>query len=185
MKKRIISVVVTLLIITVSVFPGLTALAVGTVPTLVGGVYQIGTADELRWFADAVNNGTQAIKGKLTADIQLNADGSTENKWTPIGSEATPFKGTFDGDGHTVSGVYIDSTADCVGFFGSVAIPYVAPADEPETVNSEFVLQHSVTSIKNLNITNATVKGGYSVGGIVGYAENLGISDCSFSGTVV
>ncbi len=185
MKKRIISVVVTLLIITVSVFPGLTALAVGTVPTLVGGVYQIGTADELRWFADAVNNGTQAIKGKLTADIQLNADGSTENKWTPIGSEATPFKGTFDGDGHTVSGVYIDSTADCVGFFGSVTIPYEAPADEPETVNSEFVLQHSVTSIKNLNITNATVKGGYSVGGIVGYAENLGISDCSFSGTVV
>lgn len=185
MKRRIISVAVALLIITASVCPGLTALAAGTVPSLVGGVYQIGTADELRWFADAVNGGTQSIKGKLTADISLNSEGSTENKWTPIGSESTPFKGTFDGDGHTVSGVYIDSTADCVGFFGSVALPYEAPADMPEVINSEFVLQHYTASIKNLNIENATVKGGYSVGGIVGYAENLGISDCSFSGTVV
>ena len=184
MKRRIISVAVTILLLTVSVMPGLTAIAAGTVPALVGGVYQIGSADELQWFADAVNSGTQAINGKLTADIELNKDGSTENKWTPIGTESTPFRGTFDGDGHTVSGMYVDSTADCVGFFGSIAIPYESPEEPPEVINSEFVLQHSVATVKNLKITNATVKGGYCVGGIVGYGENLGISDCSFSGTV-
>ena len=108
MKRRILSVAIAILILTVSVIPGLSALAAGTVPTLSGGVYQIGTASELIWFADAVNSGSQSIKGKLTADIQLNAPGSVANKWTPIGTQASPFRGTFDGDGHTVSGVYVD-----------------------------------------------------------------------------
>ena len=84
MKRRIISVAIALVMAATCVFPGLSALAAGTVPSLEGGVYQIGTADELIWFADAVNSGTQSIKGKLTADIQLNAEGSTANEWTPL-----------------------------------------------------------------------------------------------------
>lgn len=177
---------IAIMILTVSVVPGLSALAAGTVPSLSGGVYQIGTAAELIWFAEAVNNGSQSIKGKLTADIQLNTSGSTANKWTPIGTESTPFAGTFDGDGHTVSGVYVDSGEDCVGFFGSVVIPGKATTEEdaPESITSEYVLQRTATSIKNLKITNAEIHGGYSVGGVVGYAENLGISDCSFDGKV-
>ena len=186
MKRRILSVAIAILILTVSVIPGLSALAAGTVPTLSGGVYQIGTASELIWFADAVNSGSQSIKGKLTADIQLNAPGSVANKWTPIGTQASPFCGTFDGDGHTVSGVYVDSGIDCAGFFGSVVIPSntSGDADAPDKMTSEYVLQHTQTSIKNIKITNAEIHGGYSVGGIVGYAENLGLSDCSFEGDV-
>lgn len=186
MKRRILSVAIAILILTVSVIPGLSALAAGTVPTLSGGVYQIGTASELIWFADAVNSGSQSIKGKLTADIQLNAPGSVANKWTPIGTQASPFRGTFDGDGHTVSGVYVDSGIDCSGFFGSVVIPSntSGDADAPDKMTSEYVLQHTQTSIKNIKITNAEIHGGYSVGGIVGYAENLGLSDCSFEGDV-
>ena len=186
MKRRILSVAIAILILTVSVIPGLSALAAGTVPTLSGGVYQIGTASELIWFADAVNSGSQSIKGKLTADIQLNAPGSVANKWTPIGTQASPFCGTFDGDGHTVSGVYVDSGIDCAGFFGSVVIPSntSGDTDAPDKMTSEYVLQHTQTSIKNIKITNAEIHGGYSVGGIVGYAENLGLSDCSFEGDV-
>ncbi len=185
MKRRIISVAITIMILTVSVFPGLSALAAGKIPTLSGGVYQIGTADELIWFADAVNSGSQSIKGKLTADIRLNASGSTANKWTPIGTQESPFCGTFDGDGHTVSGVYVD-TGDGAGFFGNVVMPsnYSEDDDTPEKMNSEFVLQHTAISIKNIKITEAEIHGGYSVGGVVGYAENLGISDCSFEGKV-
>ena len=117
MKRKVISVISALVLIIVSVFPGLSASAAvwngsTSVPTLSGGVYQIGTAEQLAWFANAVNSGSQSIKGKLTADIQLNASGSTANKWTPIGTESNPFKGTFDGDGHTVSGVYVDTTAE-------------------------------------------------------------------------
>ena len=186
MKRRILSVAIALMILTVSVIPGLSALAAGTVPTLSGGVYQIGTASELIWFANAVNSGSQSIKGKLTADIQLNTAGSTANKWTPIGTQESPFCGTFDGDGHTVSGVYVDSGIDCAGFFGSVVMPseYNEDSDVPEKMTSEFVLQHTRTSIKNIKITNAEIHGGYSVGGLVGYAENLGISYCSFDGKV-
>lgn len=185
MKRRIISVAITVMILTVSVLPGLSALAAGKIPTLSGGVYQIGTADELIWFADAVNSGSRSIKGKLTADIRLNASGSTANKWTPIGTQESPFCGTFDGDGHTVSGVYVD-TGDGAGFFGNVVMPsnYSEDDNTPEKMNSEFVLQHTAISIKNIKITEAEIHGGYSVGGVVGYAENLGISDCSFEGKV-
>lgn len=186
MKRRLLSVATAIIILIISLVPGLSALAVGSVPTLSGGVYQIGTADELIWFAGAVNGGSQSIKGKLTADIRLNASGSTANKWTPIGTQASPFCGTFDGDGHTVSGVYVDSGTDCAGFFGSVVIPseYTGEEDTPEKMSSEFVLQRTAVSIKNLNIMESEIHGGFSTGGIVGYAENLGISDCSFSGKV-
>ncbi len=187
MKRRIISVMLTVLLVTAALLPGLTALAVGTAPTVSGGVYQISTADELYWFADAVNNGSQSIKGKLTADIALNEEGSTENKWTPIGTQQSPFMGTFDGDGHTVSGVYIESQENYIGFFGSVSIPTQPITEEeyPDVITSEYLIQHSIVSISKLNIENAVVKGGYYVGGVVGYAENLGISDCSFSGDVI
>lgn len=131
MKRKILSAATALMLLVVSVFPGLSALAAGTVPTLSDGVYQIGTASELIWFADAVNSGSQSIKGKLTADIQLNASGSTQNEWTPIGSQSSPFTGSFDGDGHTVSGVYVNSGSDCAGFFGSVVMPSGSSEDTP------------------------------------------------------
>lgn len=71
-----------------------------TAPKTENGVYQIGTAAELAWFADAVNNGQTTISGKLTANINLN--GKT---WTAIGTSSNKFAGTLDGDSHTVSGL--------------------------------------------------------------------------------
>lgn len=64
------------------------------------GVYRIGTAAELAWFADAVNKGDTTISGKLTANINLN--GKT---WTAIGTSSNKFAGALDGDSHTVSGL--------------------------------------------------------------------------------
>lgn len=71
-----------------------------TAPKTENGVYQIGTAAELAWFADAVNNGQTTISGKLTANINLN--GKT---WTAIGTSSNKFAGTLDGDNYTVSGL--------------------------------------------------------------------------------
>lgn len=71
-----------------------------TAPKTENGVYQIGTAAELAWFADAVNGGQKAINGKLTANINLN--GKT---WTAIGTSSNKFAGTLDGDNYTVSGL--------------------------------------------------------------------------------
>ena len=98
--------------------------------------YQIGTAEELYWFAGLVN-GTlpsgernQSAHAVLTKDIVVNtgvfdANGDlvdTGNfiKWTPIGMNlGKSFKGTFDGQNHTISGLYFDNTTkDFVGLFG-------------------------------------------------------------------
>ncbi|NLE90104.1 MAG: hypothetical protein GX602_04135, partial [Dehalococcoidales bacterium] len=93
-----------------------------------GDPYKIGTAEELAWFAGQVNSGDTGICAVLTANIKLNdtdkwtdwATAPPANAWTPIGnSSANQFAGSFDGNGHTVSGIYI-SSGDCVGLFGRV-----------------------------------------------------------------
>ena len=74
----------------------------------------IGSYAELKAFADAVNGG-DGFEGKtvlLTADISL---GGESSPWTPIGASGTPFKGSFDGGGHIVSGLYINTTASKQG----------------------------------------------------------------------
>ena len=97
--------------------------------------YQIKTKEELYWFADEVNNnGQTGICAKLMNDITINTgvlnnDGSlnsgTFESWTPIGNGSNKYTGTFDGNGHTISGVYVDivSSSDKsvnAGLFGYV-----------------------------------------------------------------
>ena len=79
-------------------------------------VLTIGTPAELQAYADAVNSG-ESYEGKtvtLTANIDL---GGESNPWTAIGTAANPFKGTFDGGYHVISGLYIAS-GSAVGLFG-------------------------------------------------------------------
>ena len=90
-------------------------------PALTGGVYQIGSAGELFWFSALVNGyltGTQntAANAVLTADITL----VQTLPWTPIGSESNPYTGTFDGQGHTISGMTIENATGYSGLFGNV-----------------------------------------------------------------
>ena len=66
-------------------------------PAMVDGVYQIGTEEELLWFANAVNNGSTALNAVLTADITLSSD------WPGIGNTSNKFSGSFDGAGNTVT----------------------------------------------------------------------------------
>ena len=79
-----------------------------TEPTAVDEVYQIGNGAELAWFASNVNGGQYTAKGVLTADIDLG-----DYAWTPIGGTNTSkaYKGTFDGQGHTVGGLYVNDAA--------------------------------------------------------------------------
>ena len=81
----------------------------------------ISTAKELIDFAHAINklhNEQQRdLAVTLTSDIDL-----TGVEWTPIGNEDIPFYGTFDGGGHTISGLHIDKTeGGCCGLFGVCA----------------------------------------------------------------
>ena len=95
---------------------------------------------------------------KLGADILLNdgkiindkgalvADSSKLHKWTPIGNSSVAFSGHFDGNGYTISGMFINTTSSHNGLFGNVS-----------------------GSVSNLTVENSWVTGGKFTGGIIGY----------------
>ena len=124
----------------------------------VNGEYQISTAAELEEFRDKVNNGeTDAnTRAVLTANIDLN-----NKPWYPIGSDSNEYTGTFDGNGKTISGLYIDSSDNDQGLFGYVG---------------------TRGTVQNLTVSGS-VKGDDYVGGVVG--DNRGsVEDCDFTGSV-
>lgn len=107
-----------------------------TEPAQVEGVYQIGTGAELAWFAK--NAGGTSYHAILTDDISLGGF-----LWTPI-ANSSGWKGTFDGNGHYVTDLYVDSTANNVALFGYVSTGAV---------------------IKNLGVKgNVTTTGKYAAG---------------------
>lgn len=189
MKRKVLSIIVSLLLIIGAVYPALTVASAAVwngsivIPSISGGIYQLATAEQLAWFANAVNNGNTSIKAVLTADIQLNASGSTDNEWTPIGTTTHPFTGSFDGAGHTISGLYINTPSTSnVGLFG--VIKNTADEGKTESVAPEFIVSKKTILIKNLNVTGS-VTGYQNVGGIVGRSESAGIKDCYFNGNVI
>ncbi len=133
------------------------------------GVYYISSAEELKEFADKVNDTSGQytdIDAVLTANIDLSEICSEEEgvSWTPIGN-SSGYSGTFNGDGHTISGLYIDSTADDQGLFGYVG-SYVGTGG----------------TVKDLSVSGS-VSGNNFVGGVVG--DNSGtVINCAFSGSV-
>lgn len=173
-KKRLLSIIICLTILTTSLFYGISTVALDDVwdgsvsSSLEGG----GTADEpyliksgadLAYFCAQVNGGKD-YSGKylkLTANIDLN-----NISFNPIGNASAYFRGNFDGDKHTVSGLNISSPSDKgLGFFGAV---------------------------HNATVKNVTVKGNVeatapivSVAGLIGTAAGtVGITNCAFDGTV-
>lgn len=76
------------------------------------GTYQIGTGAELAWFGEQVNNGNYTLNAVLTADIDL-----ADCAWTPMGG-SSGYKGSFDGQNHTISGLKVETTTMRAGLFG-------------------------------------------------------------------
>ena len=93
--------------------------------------YQIATLGNLLWFANSVNGGNPSACAILTEDITMNTDVLNEDgdfnseyfiDWTPIGGSGLEYCGEFDGNGHTISGLYFKNTEVYnVGFFGKAA----------------------------------------------------------------
>lgn len=98
----------------------------------------------------------------LTADIDL-----ANKEWTPIGNHSNPFKGNFNGDNHTVTGMQISGELDRVGLFGECT-------------------KHNVNSaIKNITVKDSVICGINFVGAIVGYAEEINIENCRSIGNTI
>lgn len=120
--------------------------------------FQIETAAQLAYFAKTVNEGSW-YDGKyiiLKNNINLN-----NQEWTPIGNDRNPFKGNFNGDNHTVTGMQISNPSkDYVGLFGECT-------------------KHNINSaIKNITVRNSDICGKSHVGAIVGYAGEINIENC-------
>ena len=129
----------------------------------------ISTAEELFAFANEVNVNNNTFNGKtvyLMADIDL-----ANVAWTPVGQTgATQFKGTFNGQGNTISNLNIDATAQTGKHYSSGLFGWLNAA-----------------TVKNVNIAGATVKGNHNVGVIAGYLETAGctIEACQVTGAAV
>ncbi|MCM1286315.1 MAG: DUF4430 domain-containing protein [Acetobacter sp.] len=167
MKKRLLSLLLSVLMIT-SILPAIPVFAstawdgsTKTEPIQTDNVYQIGSGAELAWFAEESKTSSN-ISAVLTDDIYLG-----ENEWTPIGLSASgypadAFTGTFDGQGHTISGLSINTSNAFYGLFYCV---YGG-------------------TVKNLSVIGNVSTTGNTAGGIVGKVQGGSVENCSFSGSV-
>ena len=124
--------------------------------------YTVYNADGLMNIAELVNGGKTDINITLTADIDL-----TGKNWTPIGTDYdNSYKGTFDGGGHTITGLTFTTNDEYVGLFG--------------WLNRAGTVKNVV--MEGVQITSHQIYGG-SIGGVVGYSWGT-IENCSVSGSV-
>lgn len=150
------------------------------------GVYQIGTAAELAWFADAVNKDGTTISGKLTANINLN--GKT---WTAIGTDSNKFAGTLDGDNYTVSGLVTTGLVGELAEGGVVENLRVNCAIVSTSSLLGGVANSSAGTIRNCMVSGSITfsSGGYNgasaIGGIAGRNTGNGVISGCVSRAVV
>ena len=136
--------------------------------------YQIDSPDALAWFRDWVNGTYTTDEGsavthpeacaKLTANIDMSsvchpsdkANNIAELSWTPISNSDVQWNGSFDGGGHTISNLYINTTSDNAGLFG-----YVGKKDYTTTISNikDIIFSH-------VNITSTSSYSGVLAGSI-------------------
>lgn len=164
-------------------------LAVSVLPAAVFADSQadltVSTAAQLRKFAEDVNGGNP-YEGKtvvLSADIDLDSV-----EWTPIGTSSNPFKGTFDGGYHIVSGLSITSGSEA-GLFGFVSSGTIKNLVVRGSVEGSGSIAGIVGKLSNGRIENcrneANVSGASAVGGVVGNVDgNTTVESCVNKGSV-
>ncbi len=138
--------------------------------------FTINTAKELAGLAQIVNGGTDTFAGDIiTLTNNLNL---ASIEWTPIGTDANPFLGTFDGGNHSVSNMKINKpAAKYIGLFGKAA-----------DTSAGYYPDNGAT-LKNISVLNVDVVGYSSVGGLVGYlgdatGRKAFIINCHTSGVI-
>ena len=156
------------------------------------GSYTVYNADGLMNIAELVNGGKTDINITLTADIDL-----TGKDWTPIGTDYdNSYTGTFDGGGHTITGLTVTTNDKYAGLFGylgnfnngAATVKNVVMDGIQITCNHRLgyaggVAGYSWGTIENCSVSGS-VSGTVSVGGVVGVQRDHPITGCSSSATV-
>ncbi len=167
MKRKLLSLLLAFVLMTsmLPVIPAFASVAwdgsTTAEPISIDGIYQISNGEELAWFSDKSKTSAD-INAVLTNDIDLGGQ-----NWTPIGIAANgyvtdSFTGTFDGQGHTISNLHINTSNAFYGLF--------------------FCVYGG--TVKNLNVNGDVSTTGNTAGGIVGKLQGGTIENCSFSGSV-
>ena len=201
-----------LLFVTTMIMPSL-MLAKSITPTQPKGEgtaekpYQIGTAAELYWFAGLVNGTLVNVEKNvsayaiLTTDITVNKGVLDANKnlvsksdlteWEPIGTRWSPYTGTFDGQGYTISGLYFNNPhSSYVGLFGCIGAN--GKISNVGVLDSYFQFSALGGGVCGVNYgtvrdckNTGSVRGLATIGGVCGLNEKGGIIENSFNeGTV-
>ena len=151
--------------------------------------YQIGTAEGLKWFRDKVNNAAKTEDSKICAELTEDIDLSGE-AWTPIGignhfySGTPPYAGIFDGKGHTIKNLSIDSSKQYVGLFGYVyggTIRNLTVSGSVKSIEHTGGIAGGAESSTFENCANQCAVQGGTTGGIIGFvsdSEDLTVRDC-------
>ena len=156
------------------------------------GSYTVTSADGLMNIAELVNGGKSDINITLTADIDL-----TGKSWTPIGTDYdNSYTGTFDGGGHTITGLTVTTNDEYAGLFGylgnfnngAATVKNVVMEGIQITCNHRLgyaggVAGFSWGTIENCSVSGS-ISGTVSVGGVVGVQRDRPITGCSSSATV-
>ena len=154
--------------------------------------YIITKAEELAWFRDAVNDGNYEICAKIADNVEVidlkdfchAADASQNLKelsWEPIGNSDWSYVGTFDGNGKTITNLYINATQAYMGLFGRIYKSTIKNltfenANVTNTENDIGILAGYAgngNTLQNIKISNTCqIKGGNDfTGGIAGYLD--------------
>ena len=153
------------------------------------GSYTVTSADGLMNIAELVNGGKSDINITLDTDIDL-----TGKDWTPIGTDYdNSYKGTFDGGGHTITGLTFTTNDEYAGLFGWLnragTVKNVVMEGVQITCNQIYggsiggVVGSSWGTIENCSVSGS-VSGTVYVGGVVGVQIGGSITGCSSSATV-
>ena len=158
----------------------------------VGNPYIITTAEELKWFRDEVNSGNNEICAKIADNVEVidmstvcHAEDKSQNliekSWEPIGKYdyRYQYRGTFDGNGKTITNLYINASQNYMGLFGytykgtikNLTFEY---ANVTNTKDYTGILVGDIenSNLQNIKISNTCqIKGGKYTGGIAGYLD--------------
>ena len=182
--------------------------------------YQIATIENLMWFADYVNGDSQHASAcaMLTADITMNdgvlnssgnLNSDTFDAWSPIGGHNVDYSGEFNGNGHTISGLYFKGTSvNNVGLFGKVTgNAYIHDLGVKDSYfygrnhvggicgdfasgriencwSGAYVMAHEYDAggISGSCYVNASIANCYNIGDVSTYEEKGGTQDSRFGG---
>ncbi len=160
------------------------------------GYVEIDSAEKLWWFTQQVNGGNNSLNVELTANIDLSGTcGADIGNWMPIGNN---YSGHFNGQGYTISNLYMTGDELYVGLFGRIYGATIENVTVTGSVSTTMVYDESYNfaaaggivaymddgTIRNCHV-DMTVSGGSDMGGICGTMYDGLIEDCTVDGNVI